>query len=151
MNSLVVYYSRTGITKHVGETIANQINADVEEIVSQVKYGGKIGFAKAGKHALSEKIIEIEDMNHDPADYDVVYLGCPVWAGKAATPLISYLNKNEGKFREVRFFLTAMSTEFEKAFAEMESYSIKPSATLGLTTKEVKKDEFEEKLSQFIG
>ena len=151
MNSLVVYYSRTGITKHVGETIANQINADVEEIVSQVKYGGKIGFAKAGKHALSEKIIEIGDMNHDPADYDVVYLGCPVWAGKAATPLISYLNKNEGKFREVRFFLTAMSTEFEKAFAEMESYSIKPSATLGLTTKEVKKDEFEEKLSQFIG
>ncbi len=151
MNSLVVYYSRTGITKKVGESIANQIDADIEEIVSQVKYGGKIGFAKAGKHALSQKIIDIGELKHDPADYDVVYLGCPVWAGKAASPLISYLDKNEGKFREVKFFLTAMSTEFEKAFAEMESYSIKPSATLGLTTKEVKKDEFKEKLSKFIG
>lgn len=151
MNSLVVYYSRTGITKKVGESIANQIDADIEEIVSQVKYGGKIGFAKAGKHALSQKIIDIGELKHDPADYDVVYLGCPVWAGKAASPLISYLDKNEGKFREVKFFLTAMSTEFEKAFAEMESYSIKPSTTLGLTTKEVKKDEFKEKLSKFIG
>ena len=151
MNSLVVYYSRTGITKKVGESIANQIDADIEEIVSQVKYGGKIGFAKAGKHALSQKIIDIGELKHDPADYDVVYLGCPVWAGKAASPLISYLDKNEGKFREVKFFLTAMSTEFEKAFAEMESYSIKPSGTLGLTTKEVKKDEFKEKLSKFIG
>ena len=50
----------------------------------------------------------------------------------------------------MKFFLTAMSTEFEKAFAEMESYSIKPSATLGLTTKEVKKDLFEDKMTDFI-
>lgn len=151
MNSLVVYYSRTGITKHVGEIIADKTDGDIEEIISEVNYNGKIGFAKAGKHSLSEKIIDIGEMKHDPADYDVVYLGCPVWAGKAATPLISYLKKNDGKFREVKFFLTAMSSEFEKAFAEIESYSIKPSATLGLTTKEVKKDEFEEKLSKFIG
>lgn len=151
MKSLVAYYSRTGITKRVGEKIASQIGADTEEIVSKVNYNGKIGFAKAGKHSLSEKVIDLEELKHDPADYDVIYLGCPVWAGKAASPLISYITQNKDKLSEVKFFLTAMSSEFEKAFEEMEKYCKKPQSTLGLTTKEVKKDEYGEKLTEFIG
>ena len=35
MKSLVVYYTRTGKTKFVAETIATQLAADVEEIVDQ--------------------------------------------------------------------------------------------------------------------
>ena len=104
MSSLVAYYSRTDITKKLAEEIAGRLNADIEEITSTVKYDGKIGYARAGKDAMTVKIIEIGDLKYDPSNYDVVYLGVPVWAGKAANPLISYIKQNEGKFNNVKDF-----------------------------------------------
>lgn len=142
MKSLVVYYSRTNITKKLAEDIAGKVDADIEEIIPKVNYQGKIGYARGGKHAISEKIIDLEDLKHDPSEYDMVYLGAPVWAGKAANPLITYMKMNEGKFKNVKFFMTAGGRGFETGFNQMEEYSIKPLKTLGLTTKEVKKDEY---------
>ncbi|MBR4447952.1 flavodoxin [Methanobrevibacter sp.] len=142
MKSLVAYYSRTNVTKKLAEDIAKKTNADIEEIIPKVNYQGKLGFMRGGKHALSEKIIDIENMKFDPADYDVVYIGSPIWAGKTSAPVISYLKQNEGKFSNVKFFMTAGSPDFEKAFEQMEKFSAKPLKTLGLTTKEVKKDDY---------
>lgn len=151
MKVLVAYYSRTNVTKKVGDEIAKSLNADVEEIISKVKYDGKIGYARAGKDAMGEKIIDLGNFKYNPSDYDLVYLGVPVWVGKAANPIISYIKQNERKFNDVRFFATAGSSDFDKTFKQMQNYVGKaPQKTLGLTTKEVKKGEFKEKLSSFI-
>ena len=149
MKSLVVYYSRTEITKKLAEAIARKTDADIEEIIPKVNYKGKIGYARGGKDAMSSKVIDIENQKFNPEDYDVVYLGCPVWASRPAAPLYSYLRKNEGKFQNVRFFLTAGSSGFEGAFKHMEEASVKPQKILSLTTKEVKKDMFEDSLNDF--
>lgn len=151
MNVLVAYYSRTNVTKKVAEDIANKLNADCEEINPKVNYNGKIGYMRGGKDAVSEKIVELEDLKYDPANYDLVYLGAPVWASKSATPLISYIKQNEGKFNEVRFFSTAGGRGFESTFEQMEKYVGKtPQKTLGLLTKEVKREEYANKLESFI-
>jgi flavodoxin len=142
MKSLVVYYSRSNITKKLAEDIASKINADVEEIKPKVNYQGKIGYARGGKDALREKIIDLETLKYDPKDYDMVYVGGPVWASKAANPVISYLKQNEGNFNNIKFFLTAGKSGFESSFEQMEKYSIKPQKTLQLTTKEVKKEDY---------
>jgi flavodoxin len=142
MKSLVVYYSRTNVTKKLAEDISSKISADIDQIKPKVNYQGKMGYARGGKHAISEKIIEFETMKFNPEDYDVVYIGGPVWAGKAANPVISYMKQNEGKFKNVKFFLTLGGRGFEKAFEQMEEYSIKPLDTLALTTKQVKKDDY---------
>ena len=131
MSILVAYYSRTEVTKKLAEAIAAETGADIEEIVSKVKYDGKIGFARGGKDALSEKIIDLGPLEHDVSDYDLVYLGVPVWAGKAANPMISYIKQNE--------------------IEQMEKYVGKaPLKTLTLVTKQVKHDEFDEELASFI-
>ncbi|WP_405308265.1 flavodoxin family protein [Methanobrevibacter sp.] len=151
MKSLVVYYSRTNITEKLAKTIASRTNSDIEEIIPKVNYRGKLGYARGGKHAMQEKIIDLETLKYDPEDYDIVYLGTPVWVSKAANPLISYIKQNEGKFTNVKFFATAGSGGFESTFEQIEKYaSVKPQKTLALTTKEVKKDMFEEKLSAFL-
>ena len=148
MKSLVAYYSRTNITKKLAQDIAQKTGSDIEEIVPKVNYQGKIGYARGGKHAMSEKIIDLEDLKYDPHDYDVVYIGSPVWAGKAATPVVSYLKQNEGRFKSVRFFMTAGSRGFESSFEQMEKFSIKPDKTLAIKTKQVKKDDYS--LDSFI-
>lgn len=148
MKSLVIYYSRSNITKKLAEKIAGKTNSDIEEIISNVKYEGKIGYARAGKDAMTEKIIDIKSLKFDPAEYDMVYIGTPVWAGKAASPVITYLKMNEGKFTNVKFFATAGSSGFESTFKQMEKKSVKPLKTLSLTTKEVKNDDYD--LDSFI-
>lgn len=142
MKSLVVYYSRSNITKKLAENIASKIDADIEEIIPKVNYQGKIGYARGGKDAMREKIIDIENLKYNPKDYDITYIGGPVWAGKVANPVISYLKQNEGNFKNIKFFLTAGSSGFENSFKQMENYSIKPSKTLQLTTKEVKSNDY---------
>ena len=148
MKSLVAYYSRTNITKKLAENIANEIDADIDEITPKVNYQGKMGYARGGKHAIQEKIVDLEGLKFDPSEYDMVYVGGPIWAGKAANPVISYLKQNEGKFNNVKFFLTAGGSGFEGGFSQMEKYSKKPQKTFALTTKEVKKDDYD--LSSFI-
>lgn len=142
MNNLIVFYSRSNITKKLAEDIAETVNGDIEEIIPKVNYQGKIGYARGGKDAITEKIIELDSLKYKPDEYDAVYIGGPVWAGKAANPVISYLKQNEGKFNNVKFFLTAGSTGFESGFKQMEKYSIKPLKTLALTTKEVKNNNY---------
>ena len=95
MKSLVTYYSRTNITKKLAENIASEINADIDEITPKVNYQGKMGYARGGKHAIQEKIVDLEGLKFDPSDYDMVYVGGPIWAGKAANPVISYLKQNQ--------------------------------------------------------
>ena len=151
MNILVAYYSRTNVTKKLAEAIAEKANADIEQVISKVNYDGKIGYMRGGKDAISAKIVELEPLKFNPADYDLVYLGVPVWAGKAANPIISYIKQNEGNFNDVKFFATAGSSGFEGTFKQMEDSVGKAALkTLALTTKEVKKDEFEEKLEAFL-
>ncbi|WP_406535711.1 flavodoxin family protein [Methanobrevibacter sp.] len=148
MKSLVVYFSRTNITKRLAEDIAGQLDCDIEEIKSKVNYNGKLGYARGIKDGASGKIIELEPQKYNPEDYDVVYIGAPVWASKAANPIISYLNQNEGRFSNVKFFLTAGSSGFDSSFKQMEENSVKPLKTLALTTRNVKKDEYD--LTSFL-
>ena len=151
MSILVAYYSRTNITKKLAEEISKKLNADIEEIKPKVNYNGKIGYMRGGKDAISEKIIDLEQIKYDPSNYDLVYLGVPVWAGKSATPMISYIKENEGKFNDVKFFVTAGSTGFESTFEQMEKFVGKaPQKTLALKTKEVKKDEYTAKMESFL-
>ena len=119
MKSLVVYYSRSNVTKKLAENIASKINADIEQLTPKVNYQGKIGYVRGGKDAMSEKIVDLETLKYNPNDYDVVYVGGPVWASKAANPVISYLKQNEGNFKNIKFFLTAGKSGFESSFKQM--------------------------------
>lgn len=151
MKILVAYYSRSNITQGLAEEIASKVGADIEQIIPKVNYNGKLGYARGGKDGMSEKIIDLETLKYDPADYDLVYLGVPVWAGKAANPMISYIKQNEGSFKDVKFFVTAKSSGFESAFSQMEKYVGKaPLKTLALKSRDAAHGNHDEELSAFL-
>lgn len=151
MKALVVYYSRTNITEKLAGEIAENANADLEKVTTTVSYSGKIGYARAGKDAMREKEVEIGSLKYDPADYDTVYIGTPVWASRPATPIISYIKQNKDKLKNVKFFATAGKSGFDETFSKMQKHLGKePQKTLALTTKEVKDNAFREKLTAFL-
>ena len=72
MNPLVVFYSRTGATKRVGETLAEMLDCDSEELLDTKKRSEPPGFLLAGKDATAKKLTKLTDIKRDPALYDLI-------------------------------------------------------------------------------
>jgi flavodoxin len=109
MKALVIYYSRSSVTKKVAQTISEQINADIEEIVDTEQRGGIIGFIKSGFQAVYDKLTKIQDIKSNLDDYDLVILGTPVWAGKPSTPATTFIKKYHTKIKNLAVFITHRS------------------------------------------
>ena len=101
MKTLLVYYSRTNVTKKIAEMIQKEINCDIEEITDNDKYAGKIGFMKGGMNASMGRTSKINPISKNPADYDLIIIGTPVWASNIATPVYTYLKKYEKDIKNV--------------------------------------------------
>ena len=106
MKSLIVYYSRTGNARYVAQTISSQIGAEIEEVIDLKKRGGVLGFLSGGKDARNGKETEISPSTKSPADYDLIVVGTPIWAGKPTPAIVTYLKKNDLSGKKVAVFFT---------------------------------------------
>lgn len=150
-NTLIVYYSRTGITKKLASYVADKIGASTEEIKDTVNRAGAVGYLLAGKDATLHKLTTLEKTVNNPADFDLVIIGTPVWAWTMSAPIRTYLTEFKSQFKEVAFFCTMGGNGDEKAFKEMgEIIGKKPVTTLALKTKEVVDNSFD-KADKFCG
>lgn len=119
MKTLVVYYSRSNITKEIAKEIQKELNCDIEEIKPLKGYDGKTGYAKAGYESVTKKTPEIEAIENNPADYDLVVIGTPVWASTMASPVYTYLTQNKDKLNNVAFFATCGGSGDESTLKNM--------------------------------
>jgi len=151
MNALVVYYSRTGTTRKVAEKLASLLKCVSEEIHDITNRKGRLGWLRAGKDATSKKLTKLETVNADPAAYDIVIIGTPMWNRTLSTPIRAYLTQYKDRFKKVAFFCTHQYTD-DDPFEEMESICGKtPVATLRLHRKrEVEADQYLKKAEEFI-
>jgi len=95
MKTLVIYYTRTGNAKFAAETIAAEIEADIEEIVDMKNRQGRLSFMGAGRDAMQGKETDIAQTKRTPTDYDLIVVGQPIWAGNPTPAIRTYLNKND--------------------------------------------------------
>ena len=90
---LVLYYSQTSNTATVAEAIASKLGADKEEIVAVEPYAG--GFEETIARCMKEReegvIPEIEPIKANLDDYDVIFLGYPIWFGTYAPPMAAFI------------------------------------------------------------
>ena len=96
---LVAYFSASGATAKVAKTLAQSANADMFEIKPQVPY------TQADLNWMDKKArstIEMKDKNFRPAiaeklsnmdDFDVVFLGFPIWWYVAPTIINTFLEE----------------------------------------------------------
>ena len=96
---LVAYFSATGTTAKVAETLADAIGADIYEIEPEVPYTeADLNW----RDANSRSSIEMNDPLSRPAiagkrdnmaDYDTIYVGFPIWWYDLPTPVWSFLEE----------------------------------------------------------
>lgn len=149
MNALIVYYSRTNVTKGIANLIQKELNCDIEEITDDGKYEGKLGFLKGGMNATMGRPSDINPISKNPADYDLVIIGTPVWSSNMAPPIFTYLIQNRDKIKSMASFCTCMGGGYDKALERIAEVSGKEQiSTMFLTSKDIENPS--EKINNFI-
>jgi flavodoxin len=136
VNSLVVYYSRTGRTKAVAQTIASDLRGDVEEVIDTCNRRGIIGYLRAAWDAYLKRETEIEPVENDPRDYDIVVVGGPIWNWSVCAPIRTYLADLSARAKRTAFFCTMDGAGDTKVFVEMTDLCGKPPVDSSAFTKE---------------
>ena len=115
---LVVYYSATGSTKKVAETIAANTGANIFEIVPEKPYTDEdLNWTDDNSRVCmehnDESMRNITLVNAVPDDweqYDTVYIGYPIWWGIAAWPMNGFVKANDFIGKTVIPFCTSASS-----------------------------------------
>ena len=150
MTTLIAYFSGTGNTKHVAETIAELCQADIERIEEMRPRKGFFGYLAAGRDAWRNRASEIRAAKIDPASYDLVVVGTPVWAWNLTPAVRSYLEQHGERMKRVAFFCTQGGSGAEGVFKQMaELCDKRPIATLAVTEREVKQADYAAKVRSF--
>lgn len=151
MKYLVVYYSRTGITRTVARYVAEALGADVEELIDTKDRKGPLGFVIAGKDAALKKFVPIEPPKYNPADYDLVVIGSPVWANTMSSAVRAYLTEHGGDIPSAALLSTTHTSGVEESQGDMRAMlKCEVIATIGLRQKSVKRGEHIAAVDAFI-
>lgn len=113
MKKLVTCFSATGTTEKKAGELAEVIHADFSPIVPEVKYEPEdLDWRNPASRACQEnnnpdaRPAIRPDACH-PEDYDVIYIGFPIWWGLAPRIINTYLESHDFKGRTVVIFATS--------------------------------------------
>jgi flavodoxin len=147
---LLVFYSRSGYTRRSAQAIAGVLGCDMEEIQEVKSREGWLGYFRSAYEALKMKSTTIKPPTKNPADYDMVVLGSPVWASHLPPPLRAYIDSEKNNFKRIACFCTMGGSGAQKIFDEIAALCGKsPVTTLALTDKQIDENHFTEKIARF--
>lgn len=122
MRTLVLYYTNTGHTRTVAEALAKDMGAELGEVTCE-PYLRWYGALALGWDIFTRHRSRIEVLTPPHAHYDLVVVGGPVWAGRAAPPVLCLLAGHGGEIVRAGLFVTCGGTSQkyppEPALAEM--------------------------------
>lgn len=116
--TLVVYFSATGTTQGVAQTIADTVGADLFEVVPSGPYtSDDLNWTNNDSRVSREhndeglRAVALESTDVDGwDDYDTVFIGYPIWWGIAAWPMSSFVAVNDFTGKTVIPFCTSTSS-----------------------------------------
>lgn len=117
--TLVVFYSRTGTTARVAVKLADALSADLVELRPKAPFAGAFGFLRAGYLGQTRKAAPIEPLPVDPADYDLVLVGTPIWSSHIAAPVRAFMEENKAGIRDYACFYTSSGVGLPEAGEDM--------------------------------
>lgn len=123
---LVAYFSASGVTAKVADLLADAIGADIHEIRPKVPYT-KADLNWMNKKSrssieMNDKSIrpEIAESNVKIENYDVIFLGFPIWWYVAPTIINTFLESADFSGKKIILFATSGGSKFGKTVEELK-------------------------------
>ena len=123
---LVAYFSATGRTAKVAKMLAEVLGADIHEIKPKEPYTRSdlnwLNKKSRSSVEMNNKSIrpEITESNVQIADYDVIFLGFPIWWYVAPTIINTFLESADFSGKKIILFATSGGSKFGKTVEELK-------------------------------
>ena len=120
--TLVLYYSQTSNTKALAQELARKLGADIEEITLTSPYEGD--FQETIARVMQEReqgiLPELKPLEADLAQYDIIFLGYPVWFGTMAPPMLSFIENTDLSGKQIVPFCTFGSGGLDSSVRDLK-------------------------------
>ena len=125
--TLVAYFSASGVTKAVAKQLAEVAGADLHEIKPETPYTAA---DLDWQDKQSRSSVEMQDKSSRPAitdklsnmqDYDVVYVGFPIWWYTCPTIINTFLEAYDFSGKTVIPFATSGGSTIDKACEDLKA------------------------------
>lgn len=123
---LVAYFSASGVTAKVADMLADAVGADIHEIRPKVPYTKEdlnwMNKKSRSSIEMADKTIrpEIAESNVKIENYDVIFLGFPIWWYVAPTIINTFLESADFSGKKVILFATSGGSKFGKTVEELK-------------------------------
>lgn len=132
---LVLFASRSGNTERMANEIREQLDCDILEVEPEVAYDNDYN---AMLERSQKELAAIRQGNYPPIkttmekfdDYDIVFVGYPIWYGSMATPMQTFLHSHASKLVGKRIALFATSGSSGISTSVNEAHNLCPDATI---------------------
>ena len=121
MKTLVAYFTESGCTRRVAQTIVETTGATLYELKAAQPYSAadldwRNSESRVNREAndpAARQSVKLADTSVPDWDsYDVVFVGAPVWWGVAAWPIDDFLTSNDFTGKKLAAFVTSVSSSF---------------------------------------
>ena len=113
---LIAYFSATGNTKNIAQHLNAILDADLYEITPQIPYtSADLNYNDSSSRAETEQRDSyarpaISGTVADMADYDVIFIGYPIWNGQAPRIISTFLESYDLSGKTIVPFCTSASS-----------------------------------------
>ncbi len=106
MRKLVVYYSLEGNTRFAGRIVAGTIGADLLELrpSKDLDPRGAMKYILGGRQVVRKIKPELLPFDRKAEDYDLLFIGTPVWAFSYAPALASFFSAVKLRDKKIALF-----------------------------------------------
>ncbi|MTI67230.1 MAG: flavodoxin [Firmicutes bacterium] len=106
LKSLVIYYSLEGNTEFIAKNIAEEVNADLLhlQLKNNLNPNSFTKYIIGGKQVLFKQKPELKSYDIDPNEYDFIFIGSPVWAGKYVSAFNTFFNETNLSNKKIALF-----------------------------------------------
>ncbi|HKY36811.1 MAG TPA: flavodoxin [Polyangiaceae bacterium] len=137
---LVVYFSRTGTTRKLAESIAHATHADLEELRESRSRLGVIGWIRSGYEGTYRVASNPLPLTVSPEEYDLVFVGSPIWNRALSSPVRGFLKQYGKSLSQIALFATCAERGAESVLDEMAALAASaPLAKLAMREADVKR------------
>ena len=124
---LVAYFSATGNTRRAAEDLAKAMGGDLYEITPETPYTAE---DLDWRNSSSRSTLEMKDLSSRPAiksgkldvaDYDVIFVGFPIWWYTAPTIVNTFLESYDFSGKTMIPFATSGGSTIDKSNADLKA------------------------------
>ena len=134
---LIAYYSYSGNTKSVAKKIQSLTGADLFEIKPLKEYSKNYNEVVSLAQIEKQNNIKPELVNNgDVSNYDVIFIGTPVWWYTMASPVRTFLSNNNFDGKIIMPFCTHGGGGASSTYIDMKKLAPKAKFTDGYTSYE---------------